>query len=34
MLLRIVSMLSKSVERFDKRVQEEKGSYGIEDEDE
>ena len=34
MLLRIVSMLSKLVERFDQRAHEEEGKYGIEDEDE
>ena len=33
-LLPIVSMLSKLVERFDQRVHEDEGSYGIEDEDE
>lgn len=34
LLLRIVSMLTKLVERFDQRVTEEEGSYGIEEEDE
>ncbi len=34
MLLRIVSMLSKLVERFDQRAHENEGSYGIEDENE
>lgn len=34
LLLRIVSMLTKLVERFDQRVFEEEGSYGIENEDE
>ncbi len=34
LLLRIVSMLTKLIERFDQRLNEEEGSYGIEDEDE
>ena len=34
LLLRIVSILTKLVERFDQRLNEEKGSYGTEDEDE
>ncbi len=33
LLLRVVSMLSKLVDRFDRRLNEEEGTYGIEDED-
>ena len=34
LLLRIVSILTKLIERFDQRLNEEEGSYGVEDEDE
>ena len=34
LLLRIVSILTKLIERFDQRLNEEEGSYGTEDEDE